>query len=187
MIRPTTVVLTIASLAAVSDASCAQGKPEMTIQLTSAAFADQQPIPRKYSGDGQDISPPIAWSGLPPATRELALICDDPDAPTAEPWVHWVIYHLPADTKRLPENIPPRPRLETLGGALQGVNSWTSGRRIGYRGPAPPAGKTHHYRFHLYALDAPLNAKEKLDKAALLRAMQGHIIGEGLLTGTYRR
>lgn len=159
----------------------------MTIRLESSAFGDNQSIPKKYTGDGDDVSPPITWGELPADTRELALICDDPDAPTAEPWVHWVIYNVPPDAGHLPENVPPQPKLDSLGGALQGVNSWTSGRTVGYRGPAPPPGKIHRYRFHLYALDAPLEAAGELDKNALLRAMQGHVVGEGLLRGTYRR
>lgn len=159
----------------------------MTISLTSAAFGDSQPIPKKYTGDGEDVSPAIAWGELPAGTRELALVCDDPDAPTAQPWVHWVIYKIPADAKGLPENVPAESKVAALKGALQGLNSWPSGQRIGYRGPAPPPGKTHHYHFHLYALDAPLDVKPNLDKGALLQAMQGRVIGEGLLTGTYRR
>ncbi len=159
----------------------------MTIGIRSSAFADQQAIPKRYSGDGEDVSPPFEWSNLPSGTRELALVCDDPDAPTAEPWVHWVIYKIPPGTTRLSENIATLPMVETPPGALQGRNSWTSGRIVGYRGPAPPPGKTHHYCFRLYALDAALDIEPELDKKSLLRSMQGHILGEGLITGTYRR
>jgi hypothetical protein len=115
-------------------------------------------------------------------------VVDDPDAPTAEPWVHWLIYAIGGNADSLTENIPPRPRLENPQGALQGRNSWKSGRTIGYRGPAPPPGSgTHHYHFHLYALDAALTLESELDKAALLRAMDGHVLGEGELVGTYAR
>jgi Raf kinase inhibitor-like YbhB/YbcL family protein len=175
------------SLAAASTLTAADGDPKMSIVITSSAFAADQPIPQKYTGDGQDVSPPLAWSNVPAGTRELALVCDDPDAPTPEPWVHWVIYKLPADASGLPEHVPPRARPATPRGALQGRNSWTTGSTIGYRGPAPPPGKVHHYRFHVYALDAPLPLDPELDKKRLLAAMQGHILGEGVLTGTYRR
>jgi Raf kinase inhibitor-like YbhB/YbcL family protein len=177
----------LALAAATCNTSCATGEPKMSITVTSPAFADNQPIPRKYTGDGQDISPPMAWSGVPTQTRELALVCDDPDAPTAQPWVHWVLYKIPPDATGLDENIAPKPRAEAPAGALQGRNSWTSGRTIGYRGPAPPPGKTHRYRFHVYALDAPLDVKPQLDKPALLRAIERHVLAEGVLTGTYRR
>ncbi|NIP84815.1 MAG: YbhB/YbcL family Raf kinase inhibitor-like protein [Planctomycetales bacterium] len=159
----------------------------MQITITSPAFEDGQPIPQKYTGDGQDRSPPLSWSHLPAGTKQLALICDDPDAPRAEPWVHWVIYQLPAKLDSLPEGVPQRERLEEPAGALQGANSWPSGQTIGYRGPAPPAGKPHRYYFKLYALDTQLDLKPGLGKEDLLRAMEGHILGEGQLMGTYRR
>ncbi len=89
-------------------AGCAEGEKNMTIQMTSSAFVQGHAIPKKYTGEGEDVSPPLAWSGLPEGTKELALICDDPDAPRAEPWVHWVIYKLPADAKGLPEGVPVR-------------------------------------------------------------------------------
>lgn len=158
----------------------------MTILLSSSAFENDRPIPREYTADGSDVSPPLAWKQAPPQTKEFALVCDDPDAPSRDPWVHWVLYKIPADVRSLPENIPPEPRLKSPPGVLQGRNSWTSGRTVGYRGPAPPSG-THHYRFHLYALDAALPLAEELDKAALLRAIEGHVVGEGVLVGTYRR
>lgn len=165
-----------------------KGAPKMTIELTSSAFKNGGTIPKKFTGDGSDVSPPLAWSNVPPGTRAWALVCDDPDAPTAQPWVHWVIYNIPHDADALAENVPPLARLEKPSGALQGRNSWPSGRTIGYRGPAPPPGSgTHHYRFHLYALDAKLPLEPKLDKAALLRAIQAHVLGEGELVGTYRR
>lgn len=160
----------------------------MSIKLSSEAFVDGKPIPRKYTGDGQDISPPLAWDDVPEGSREFALICDDPDAPSSEPWVHWVIYKIPADVRSLAEAIPTEPKLEQPPGALQGLNSWTSGKTVGYRGPAPPKGHgTHHYHFRLYALDSELKLDPKADKAALKRAMKGHILAEGELVGTYAR
>jgi len=163
----------------------AKGAVEMAIK--SKAFSDGQEIPRKYTGDGQDVSPPLAWSDLPAGTKELALICDDPDAPTPQPWVHWVIYKIPADAMGLAEGIPQQEKLTQPAGVLQGKNSWPSGN-IGYRGPAPPKGHgVHHYHFKLYALDAPLNAPPGLDKEKLIKAMQGHILAQTELLGTYKR
>ncbi len=160
----------------------------MTLELTSTAFAAGKPIPAKYTGEGEDVSPPLSWSGLPEGTKELALICDDPDAPTEEPWVHWVMYKIPAEAASLPEAVPQKPRLEQPSGAMQGKNSWTSGELIGYRGPMPPVGHgTHHYYFKLYALDAELAVEPGLTKNQLLKQMQGRILAQGELIGTYQR
>ena len=161
----------------------------MTIKLHSSAFADNQPIPKKYTEDGNDVSPPLAWDNVPAGTREFALVCDDPDAPSKEPWVHWVIYKIPGEVRVLKEGIPAQPKLvESPTGALQGRNSWTSGRTIGYRGPAPPPGHgMHHYHFRIYALDTALPLKAELDKAGLLRAVNGHVLAQGLLIGNYGR
>jgi Raf kinase inhibitor-like YbhB/YbcL family protein len=155
--------------------------------LSSPAFEFGQPIPRQYAGDGDDLSPPLAWHHTPAGTRELALICDDPDAPTPEPWVHWLIYKLPAGTSSLNPGMPASSQLASPAGALQGRNSWKSGRTIGYRGPAPPPGHgEHRYHFRLYALDASLHLGPGADRHALEQAMAGHIIGEALLIGTYQ-
>ena len=160
----------------------------MTIQLTSTAFTQGHPIPKKHSGESDDVSPPLAWSNLPEKTKELALICDDPDARGSEPWVHWVIYKIPAGAKGLPEGIPRKSRPKDPAGVLQGQNSWTDKEFIGYRGPLPPSGSgVHHYHFKLYALDAPLEAESGLEKKALLEKMEGHVLAEGELMGTYQR
>ncbi|SIN68501.1 phospholipid-binding protein, PBP family [Singulisphaera sp. GP187] len=157
----------------------------MSMTIRSEAFDDGRAIPRRYSDDGEDVSPPLAWSDLPEGTRELALIVDDPDAPTPEPWVHWVLCKVPADVQALAEGLPGSPKLNTPSGARQGKNSWGGD---GYRGPAPPRGHgTHHYHFQLYALDAPLQTSAGLDKGSLLRAMQGHILARAELVGTYQR
>jgi Raf kinase inhibitor-like YbhB/YbcL family protein len=163
------------------------GESPMTITITSRAFEAGQPIPKKFTGDGEDVSPQLSWTGVPQGTKQLALICDDPDAPRADPWVHWVIYHLPADLTSLPEGVAPSRRLDQPAGALQGVNSWSSGRTIGYRGPAPPPGKPHRYFFKLYALEAELKLEPGLEVETLLRAIQGHTLAEGQLVGTYQR
>ncbi len=160
----------------------------MAIQLTSTAFGEGERIPAKYTGEGEDVSPPLAWSGVPEGTKELALICDDPDAPTPQPWVHWVICKIPADCTELPEGVAQTPRLEEPAGAIQGANSWPSGQTIGYRGPMPPPGHgVHRYFFRLYALSAELAVEPGLDKSALLEKMSVDILGEGQLIGTYQR
>ena len=160
----------------------------MTLTLSSSAFTQGHPIPKKYTGEGEDVSPPLAWSGLPAGTKELALICDDPDAPRDEPWVHWVIYKIPATASGLPEGVPKKSRLKEPAGALQGKNSWPEGENIGYGGPMPPPGHgVHHYYFKLYALDMALEVEPGLNKKALLEKMQGHILAETELMGTYER
>jgi Raf kinase inhibitor-like YbhB/YbcL family protein len=165
--------------------SNAKGEKKMTIQLTSTAFTQGHPIPKKHTGEGEDLSPPLIWSNLPEKTKELALICDDPDAPRPEPWVHWVVYKIPAGAKGLPEGVPRKSRLKEPAGVLQGVD--TSGG-TGYHGPMPPPGHgVHHYHFKLYALDAPLEAEPGLEKKALLEKIEGHILAEGELMGTYKR
>jgi len=161
----------------------------MAIQITSSAFAQGHVIPKKHTGEGVDVSPPLAWTGLPERTKELALICDDPDAPTDEPWVHWVIYKIPATAKGLPEGVARKSRPKEPAGVLQGKNSWPEGGdNIGYRGPMPPLGHgVHHYHFKLYALDAPIEAEAGLDKKALLEKIKGHVLAESELMGTYER
>ena len=154
------------------------------MQLRSEAFDHQQPIPPQYTVDGEDISPPLAWSEVPDGTRSIALICDDPDAPTDEPFVHWVAHGMPADTA-LPEGIDKQRRPASPPGMVQGTNSFG---RIGYNGPAPPAGHgTHHYHFKVYALDTELELNGAVEKPAVLRAMEGHILAQAELVGTYER
>ena len=159
-----------------------------TIEVTSTAFAHEEPIPKKYTGEGADVSPPISWSGLPGGTKEIAIICDDPDAPTTTPWVHWVIYGIASDVQSLPAGLPPDKSITEPVAALQGQNSWPDGQTIGYRGPLPPPGHgVHRYYFKLYALDTPLSLQPGLTKDQLLKAMQGHILATGELLGTYER
>lgn len=163
----------------------AKGRMIMKFAMTSAAFANGSRIPRRHTGDGEDLSPPLAWGELPAGTSSLALIVDDPDAPTPEPWVHWVLYGLKADASGLPEGITPVEKPAKPAGALQGKNSWGG---IGYRGPAPPKGHgVHHYRFRLYALDQGLDLKPGLDADSLAGAIRGHVLGVGELEGTYER
>ena len=158
----------------------AQGVPAM--QVTSSAFSEGGTIPRQYTADGKDISPPLRWSGAPPTTRSFALICDDPDAPRAEPWVHWVLFNLPAATQELPEGVPADATV--LGGAQQGKNDFG---KLGYGGPDPPRGKPHRYYFKLYALDPVLELAADASKQQLEQAMRGHVVAAGQLLGTYGR
>jgi Raf kinase inhibitor-like YbhB/YbcL family protein len=156
------------------------------ITVTSSAFKHGQPLPVDYTADGKNISPPLSWSGLPAGTRELAMIHEDPTAPTPQPFVHWVVYKIPAAAKGLPENIPADgPMPPDLAGAFQGTSGF---RRVGYRGPAPPKpGRVHEYHFIVYALSEPLDVQAGLTKAQLLEAMKGRIIGQGEIVGTYER
>lgn len=148
--------------------------------LKSKAFEAGKPIPKAHTCDGEDGSPPLSWGAVPAGTRSLALICDDPDAPMGT-WVHWVLYDLPPDVKSLAENLPREDKLAS--GARQGRNDF---RKIGYNGPCPPGG-THRYFFKVYALDKVLDLPAGLSKAGLLEAMEGHVLAEGSLMGTYSR
>lgn len=153
----------------------------MSFQLTSTAFSQGQTIPTKYTGDGSDTSPPLAWSGQPDETVSLALICEDPDAPRGI-WTHWVLFDLPPSTTELAEGISTHPQL--VDGALQGKNDFGD---IGYGGPAPPPGKPHRYFFRLYALDIRLELEAGATRQQLLNAMTGHVLAETELMGTYKR
>ena len=158
----------------------AKGGKDMTMTIKSPAFEEGEGIPRKYTCDGNDISPPLEWGNIPKGTKSLALICDDPDAPVGT-FVHWVLYDLPAGTTELSENLPAD---ETLAdGTKQGKNDF---RRLGYGGPCPPGG-THRYYFKLYALDAETGLAPGATKPELLKAMEGHVLAEGRLMGTYKR
>jgi Raf kinase inhibitor-like YbhB/YbcL family protein len=153
----------------------------MPFELTSIAFAPGQPIPQKYTCDGQDISPPLQWSDPPQGTQSLALICDDPDAPVGT-WVHWVLYNLPAEARALPEAVPPDAELSD--GSRQGKNGWGN---LGYGGPCPPGGSTHRYFFKLYALDTVLDLEAGASKKQVLQAMEGHILAQTEVMGVYSR
>lgn len=152
----------------------------MQFALSSPAFNQGQPIPRKYSCDGQDVSPPLVWGEPPPHTRSFALIADDPDAPGGT-FVHWVLYSIPAASRALPEGVPKVGKLADE--SVQGSNSW---QRLGYGGPCPPGG-THRYVFKLYALDTTLSLLSGASKQRLLEAMEGHILGQAELMAVYRR
>ena len=157
-----------------------EGGQVMALQLTSSAFSQGDPIPTKYTCDGDDVSPPLAWGDPPEGTASFALINDDPDAPVGT-WVHWVLYNLPADARSLPEAVPADSELPD--GSRHGQNSW---RRPGYGGPCPPGG-THRYFFKLYALDTALDLPSDANKEEVLKAMEGHILGQAELMGVYSR
>ena len=158
-----------------------------TIKLESPALKAGERIPADYTADGNDASLPLKWSGAPKGTTEFALIFDDPDAPTPKPWVHWIIYNIPASARGLPEGIP-IDRADAmpagLEGTTQGNNSWNLAM---YRGPAPPAGTVHDYDFTVLALNAELNLPSGLTRAEVLEAIEGHVIGEGNMVPTYTR
>jgi Raf kinase inhibitor-like YbhB/YbcL family protein len=183
-----TLLAVCAFLSAVGTA-CSKGADQMNkIQLSSSAFQPGQLIPKKFTGEGDDVSPAVSWKGLPDGTKQLALICDDPDAPGKDPWVHWVIYGIAPNVTSLPEAVLQDERPAAPAGAVQGKNSWPDGENIGYRGPMPPKGHgTHHYHFRLYALDVALSLEPGLDKYELLEKLKGHVLGEGEIIGTYER
>ena len=150
------------------------------MKITSTAFSEGDMIPRQYSCDGEDISPPLSWTGAPEGTKSFALIADDPDAPVGT-WVHWVMYNIPESVTELPENVPPAEQLQNS--SVHGINDF---RKIGYGGPCPPGG-THRYYFKFYALDTLLDLDAGASKKELLRAMKDHVLAEGQLMGTYSR
>ena len=156
----------------------------MALRITSPAFEHGESIPRRYTCEGDDISPPLEWSGVPKGTKSLALIADDPDAPDpAAPkrvWVHWVLYDIPPDVTGLLEgtggtDLPP--------GTLAGLNDW---KKVGYGGPCPPIGR-HRYFFKLYALDCVLRDLGHPTQAKLERAMDGHVLEQAKLVGMFKK
>jgi Raf kinase inhibitor-like YbhB/YbcL family protein len=160
------------------------GGVAMSLTINSPAFSSGGKIPRKHTCEGQDVSPPLAWSNVPQGTKSLALIVDDPDAPDPKApkmtWVHWVLYDLPATATGLAEAIAPG---ALPSGTKEGVNDW---KRTGYGGPCPPIGR-HRYFHKLYALDTVLPDLGKPTKAKLEQAMQGHILEQAELVGTYQK
>jgi len=167
----------VLGVAAVASAVAGE-KDEMTrVTVHSSAFAPGTKIPAKYTGEGEDVSPPLEWTGVPAAAKELVLVCDDPDAPRAEPWVHWVAYKIPVSQTGLPEGAG--------SGFVAGRNDFG---KNAYGGPMPPRGHgIHHYHFKLYAIDRPLEAGPGLSKGDVLERIRGRVIGAGELIGTYER
>jgi len=172
------------ALALVALVVCGSVFPEDIMKLTSTAFGEKQSIPKLYTCEGKDVSPPLAWSGVPANAKSLVLIVDDPDAPDpAAPqmtWVHWVLYDIPPNASGLVEGAAAGGLPK---GTLEGTNDW---RKTGYGGPCPPIGR-HRYFLKLYALDAMLPDLKKPTKAALEQAMKGHVVAEAQLVGTYQK
>ncbi|MEC9192285.1 MAG: YbhB/YbcL family Raf kinase inhibitor-like protein [Pseudomonadota bacterium] len=168
----------------------AQDAPE-TISVTSSAFDHHGMVPESNSAYGENVSIDLTWADLPEGTQQLALICDDPKVVEIgmmeQPFVHWVMYNIPASASGLPAGLPSDATLEMEGleGAVNGLNGL---RRPGYFGPRPPAnGQLHAYHFRVYALDDALNLEPGLGKAELLDAMNGHVLATGMLMGHYER
>jgi Raf kinase inhibitor-like YbhB/YbcL family protein len=156
----------------------------LTIRLTSPAFVEGGMIPRKFTCDGEDRSPPLEWSGVPAQVRSLALTCDDPDAP-AGTWSHWVAFNIPPELASLPAGLPASDPVRIDSGTefRQGGNDFD---KVGYGGPCPPSG-THRYIFRLYALDTMLEPKAGMTRGSLLAALKGHVLAQGRLVGKYQR
>ena len=179
------VIAALGQGAATLPAATTQPGESSMFHLESTAFVTGQRIPKEYSGEGKDVSPPLTWANLPHGTKELALIVDDPDAPRPEPWVHWVIYRIPPSAAGLGEGIAQGKEVKHPAGAMQGKNS---GGKSGYNGPMPPPGHgVHRYFFRLYALDANLPPEAGIDKDHLLAAMKPHTLASAELMGTYER
>ncbi len=163
-----------AALAVLSTAVASANREGDSMRISSPAFADQQPIPRKYTCDGDDVSPPLKFEGVPAAAVSLALVVDDPDAP-AGTWDHWVLWNIPADVTEIVEAKAPA---ATIGRNSWGKNAWG--------GPCPPAGQ-HRYFFKVWALDTKLDLAPGARKRDLATAMKGHVVAEGQLVGVYQR
>ncbi|HKH48568.1 MAG TPA: YbhB/YbcL family Raf kinase inhibitor-like protein [Thermoanaerobaculia bacterium] len=152
----------------------------MSLTLTTTAFEHGGQIPTKYTCEGDDIVPELSWTEVPAGAVSLALIMDDPDAPDPQPWVHWVLYNIPASSTGFPEGISPQ---DLPAGTREGLNDWN---RTGWGGPCPPKGR-HRYSFRLYALDVVLPDLRHPTKAKLLSAMDGHILAQTELIGSYEK
>ncbi len=154
----------------------------MDLLITSDAFLEGEAIPTKYTCDGDDLSPDLRWSDIPPNTKSLALICEDPDAPSGT-FTHWVLFDLPPTVTELPEGVSTAERLAN--GAVQGQNDF---KRIGYGGPCPPTNDSEHrYYFRIYALDTDLQLQAGSRREDVASAMAGHVLAMGHLMGTYKR
>jgi Raf kinase inhibitor-like YbhB/YbcL family protein len=152
------------------------------MRLSSPNLRDGASIPERFTCDGDDVSPPLVIEDIPDNARSLAIVVDDPDAPSGT-FVHWLLWNLPADKREVPEGIPRDREVRQLANARQGTNDF---RKIGYGGPCPPRGE-HHYRFHLYAVDDELDLNAGANRKELEQALEGHVVAEAELVGTYRR
>jgi Raf kinase inhibitor-like YbhB/YbcL family protein len=165
---------------AATNNAATKGEGPMTLKLRSTVFQEGGMIPSKFTCDGEDVSPPLFWSGVPESAKSLVLVCEDPDAPRGT-WTHWVVYRIPATAHALHEALPTRDTLDD--GTRQGKNDF---QKIGYGGPCPPSG-THRYYFKLYALDTELDLPSAPTRDQLLKAIDGHTLAQGELMGRYTR
>lgn len=155
----------------------------MAMEIQSPEFANNAEVPRKYTCQGEDISPPLSWSNTPVGTKSFVLICDDPDAPVGI-WLHWTLFNIPADKKELSDGAGAPAKKQLSDGSKQGM---TDSGNVGYHGPCPPPGKYHRYFFRLFALDTMLNLDGGVARKAIEQAMQGHILAQAEMLGRYRR
>jgi Raf kinase inhibitor-like YbhB/YbcL family protein len=174
------MIISILAVCALRGTALAASKGGKSMEIMSPAFAMGGMIPPKYTCKGENVSPPLAWKGLPEGTESIAIITDDPDAPMGI-WVHWVFYDIPAHVQALGESIPQEKKPPV--GGIQGENDF---RTIGYGGPCPPSG-THRYYFKVYALDTALGLPPGATKKDVVKAMNGHVLGESVLMGKFSK
>jgi len=162
--------------------SCSKGTKEeyQKIILKSSLLKEGEMIQEKYTCDGEDVSPPLEWEQVPNNTKSFCIIMEDPDAPGGT-FTHWIIFNIPENYRSLPENFPKLPQFEN--GIKQGRNDFN---KIGYNGPCPPRGSTHHYKFIIYALDTILNLNSEVKRKEIENSIKGHILGKGVLTVLYK-
>jgi Raf kinase inhibitor-like YbhB/YbcL family protein len=159
------------------------------LEVMSSAFGNGGAMPKKYTQEGDNVSPPLQWRGVPQGAVELVLVCEDPDAPLPQPALHWLAYRIPATVVQLREGIAPWPEVIVgMGSGVMMRQGQNISKKVGYTGPMPPVGHgVHHYHFQLFALDAAPNVGESPDREALYKAMEGHVLAQGELVGTYER
>jgi Raf kinase inhibitor-like YbhB/YbcL family protein len=181
-------VLAVLAMSVLTINAAMAAEMEDTINVASTAFEHHGTTPLKYTAYGDNVSPQLTWSNLPAGTVQLALVMDDPIAPTPQPFVHWVAYNIPADAAEIPEGLTRDVRVTGVAGLDGMINGLNGLRQAGYFGPRPPQdGKLHAYHFRIYALDAALSLPEGLNKDQLLEAIDGHVLGTGMLMGHYER
>ena len=156
----------------------------MTFTLTSPSFVGGTPIPVRHTCDGENLSPPLAWSGAPAGTRTFVLIDADPDVRKVGGFVHWVLYNVPGSVLDLPEGLPKKPHPAQVAGVAQGTNDFG---KLGFEGSCPPPGAPHHYHFTLFAVDAALPLEPGASRDDVRKAMTGHVLGQAELIGLYAR
>lgn len=178
---PTALTASILLLTAVQATQAQAGRKSMAFTISSPSFSSGGEIAKKFTCDGADVSPQLAWTEPPSGTKAIALLVDDPDAPVGS-WTHWVLWNVPVTTRGLSEGMSKAATLPD--GSQQGMNDF---RKTGYNGPCPPAGKPHRYYFKLFALDGKLDLKVGASKRELEAAMKGHILGQSEWMGRYGR